>query len=115
MDPVTALSQLPYREVWTIDTEFIADRGAKPIPVCLVALELRSGNTIRQWASECGPRPPIPTGPDALAVAWFATAEWSYFLAAGWPLPAETIDLFAEYRSLTNGRASNHPGLGQGP
>lgn len=105
------MSQLPHRQIWTIDTEVVADRGAAPSPVCLVAHELRSGTTVRQWVADIGRSPPHPTGPDVLVIAWYAMAEWSYFLAAGWRLPDEAIDLHAEFRTLRNGRFKNHPSL----
>ena len=38
-----------------------------------------------------------------LFIAYYAPAEWSCFLALGWPLPARIIDLFAEFRAKTNG------------
>ena len=43
------------------------------------------------------------TGPNACFVAYFASAELGCFRALGWPLPTNTLDLFAEHRVLTNG------------
>ena len=43
------LSLLPFREVWAVDFEFIADPGEHPRPVCLVAWELRSGRKLKLW------------------------------------------------------------------
>jgi hypothetical protein len=40
---------LPFREIWAVDFEFKANPGDRPIPICLVAKELRSGRIIRQW------------------------------------------------------------------
>ena len=55
--------QLPHREIWAVDTEFYPGPGlasggivGDPItPLCLVALELRSGRLIRLWQDQLGP------------------------------------------------------------
>ena len=47
--------------------------------------------------------PPFDTGPDTLFVAFYASAEIGTFLALDWPTPARILDLFAEFRNLTNG------------
>jgi len=41
-----------YREVWLVDFEFSAPPGERPIPVCLVAREFRSGRTVRLWQDD---------------------------------------------------------------
>jgi DNA polymerase-1 len=46
--------------------------------------------------------PPFPVGPDALFVAFYASAELACFRALGWPKPAKILDLFAEFRNYTN-------------
>ena len=43
---------LPFREVWALDFEFTAKPGALPVPVCMVARELRSGQLLRLWQDE---------------------------------------------------------------
>ena len=97
------LSRLPFREIWAVDFEFIAAAGDNPVPVCLVAWELRSGRKIRQWSDEFGSEPPYPTDEGALFVAYYASAEIGCHLALNWPVPARILDLFAEFRNLTNG------------
>ena len=47
---------------------------------------------------------PFNTGPDAVLVAYYASAELGCFLELGWPLPANVVDLFAEHRVATNGQ-----------
>jgi hypothetical protein len=93
------------REVWLTDSEFAAPPGERPDPVCLVARELRSGRTLRLWRDELRARkePPYPTGPDVLFVAYYASAELGCHLALGWPMPERVLDLYAEFRNLTNG------------
>jgi hypothetical protein len=93
----------PYREIWLVDFEFVALPGERPAPVCLVALELRTGRLIRQWRDEFGPTPPYPIAPDALFVAYFASAELGCHLALGWQQPTRVLDLFVEFRNRTNG------------
>src|SRR5262245_46541903 len=94
-----------YREVWLADFEFSAPPGERPTPVCLVAREFRSGRTLRLWQDDLRGRrvPPYPTGPDALFVAYFASAEFGSHLALGSPLPARVLVPFAEFRNLANG------------
>ena len=41
-------------------------------------------------------------------MAYYASAELGCHLALGWPLPAQELDLFAEFRNLTNGRPPTH-------
>jgi DNA polymerase I len=94
---------IDFEEIWAVDFEFIADPGGRPIPVCLVARELRTGRLVRQWCSEFGARPPYPIDPGALFVAYYASAELGCHLALGWPLAERVLDLYAEFRLATNG------------
>jgi hypothetical protein len=97
------ITNLPFREIWLVDFEFCAGPGDIPRPVCLVAQELRTGRVIRLWQDEFGTLPPYATGPDTLFVAYYASAEIGCHLALRWPAPARVLDLFAEFRCLTNG------------
>jgi DNA polymerase-1 len=98
-----------YREVWCADFEFRAPAGHRPEPLCVCARELRSGRTVRHWLTDGLPAaPPYPTDPGALFVAYYASAELGCHLALGWPLPARVLDLFAEFRTLSNGRPPAH-------
>ena len=94
-----------FREVWAADFEFHAPPGHNPEPICLAARELASGRTIRLGPDELRrlPLPPYSIRPDALFVAYYASAELGCHLALGWPLPANVLDLYAEFRNLTNG------------
>ena len=97
------LAGLPFREIWAVDFEFRAEPGENPEPVCLVAWELRSGRKVKLWRDQFGATPPYPTGPDALLVAYYASAEIGCHLALGWPVPQRVLDLFTEFRNHTNG------------
>jgi DNA polymerase I len=98
------LDALPYRQIWTVDFEFKVEPGNRPDPVCLVAWELRSGTKLRLWRDQFGHLPPYPIGPDVLFVAFYASAEIGCHLALGWSVPVRVLDLFTEFRWLTNGK-----------
>jgi DNA polymerase family A len=110
------LESLPYRYIVVTDFEFefgghssfeeAGRSGERPRPVCLVAKELRSGQVWRVWRDALESTPPFPIGPDALFVAFYASAELGCFRALGWPKPANILDLFAEFRDRTNGLAT---------
>ncbi len=88
-----------------MDFEFSAPSGERPRVVCLVARELGSDQLIRCTQDELVAlsRPPFPIGDDALILAYYASAEMGCFLALGWALPVNLLDLFTEFRNLTNG------------
>jgi DNA polymerase-1 len=92
-----------YREVVVADFEFIATPGNRPVPVCLVAHELRSGRRFRVWQDQLGPAPLYATGPDVLLIAYYASAELGCYWVLGWPMPERILDLFTEFRARTNG------------
>ncbi|WP_417385643.1 DNA polymerase [Gimesia sp.] len=92
-----------YTSIWLVDFEFYAQQGNQPDPLCMVAREFRSGRTIRRWLSE-NPGEPIGCGPNDLYVAYYASAELGCHLALGWSMPVNVIDLYVEFRNLTNGR-----------
>ena len=99
------IGRLPFREIWCVDFEFEAADGERPIPVCLVARELRSGRVSRIWKNELAALkcPPYPTDDGSLFIAHYASAELGCHLALNWPMPARVLDLFTEFRAATNG------------
>jgi hypothetical protein len=105
-----------FREIWFVDFEFHKPDGEKPVPICMVAREYRSGHVIRMTAEELRrhQRTPFPTDPDVLVVAYYASAEMGCFLAMDWTLPANLLDLYVEFRNNTNGKPlpSGHGLLG---
>ena len=106
----TTLSK--FRTVWFVDFEFRADPGERPNPVCLVARELHSNRLVRQWLTDGTlNQPPFDVGPDSLMVAYFASAELGCFLSLGWPMPRNVLDLYVEFRCLTNGKVVPSRGL----
>src|SRR4051812_27419337 len=85
------LDSLPYRVVVAVDFEFTAPPGERPTPICMVAVELRSGQRWRLWHGEFGPVPPYPNGCDVLVVAYYASAELGCYRVLGWPQPPHLL------------------------
>ena len=99
-----------FQRVWLVDFEYRQPDGAWPKPLCMVATDWRSGQTVRIWL-EPGAPPPIQFGEGDLLIAYYASAEIGCFLALNWPLPVHVLDLYAEFRWLTSGREA-HAGHG---
>jgi DNA polymerase-1 len=95
--------------IWLVDFEFHPKDGREgnpPVVVCMVARNILSGVVLQidQRDLYCLKRAPFPVGETALFVAYYAPAEMSCFLALNWPLPANLLDLFVEFRTYTNGK-----------
>lgn len=95
-----------FEEVVFVDFEFSQPAGERPVPVCMVAHELGSGRTLQLFGEDlrrCDGQAPYPGSRHVLFVAYYASAEMSCHLALGWPMPELVLDLFTEFRNLTNG------------
>ncbi len=94
-----------YKAVWLVDFEFRALPGDRQEPICMVAYEMNSKQLVRLWGDELltGGRPPFFMGRDTLYVAYYASAEVQCHLALGWTIPENILDLFTEFRCITNG------------
>jgi hypothetical protein len=107
------LEKLPFRSIVVVDFEFnfgghasaedAGRSGERPRPVCMVAKELRTGQCWRLWQDELGGAPPFSIDQNTLIVAYYASAELGCFRVLNWPMPARILDLFTEFRVLTNG------------
>jgi hypothetical protein len=105
---------LPFREIWCVDTEFYpgaglangARYGDAMTPLCLVALEMRSGRLIRLWQDELGRFPPYRLDAGALIVGYMFAAEFGFHIARGWGEPACALDAYLEFRHLMNDGAA---------
>lgn len=70
----------------------------------MVGLEVKSGKRVELFgdalldATTC----PYSVAADSLVVAYKATAELGCHLRLGWPPPENTLDLYPEFRCLTN-------------
>jgi DNA polymerase-1 len=93
-----------FERIWCVDFEFGAPSGEIVQPRCLCAQEYRSGEVLRVWlqGGNWGHNP-LPLGDKDLFVAYAAQAEFSCYLALGWPLPVQVLDLHAEFLCLING------------
>lgn len=94
--------------VWSIDFEFHPAGGKEGnllVPVCLVAHEINTRVTRRYWQDDLlqMPAAPFPCDSAALILAYNAAAEMACFQALGWPMPANILDLYVEFRCHTNG------------
>lgn len=99
--------------VFLVDFEFHSSdhvEGNMPDPVCMVVLEVNSGVCQRYWRDELQAmsQAPFPTGDESLLIAYFASAELDCFCALGWPYPKNLLDLYVEFRCLTNGTPLPH-------
>ena len=94
-----------FKEIWLVDFEFSAPSGAVPEVRCLVAKEYLSNKCIRLWVDELGrlSAPPYAIDESSLLVAYYASAEMGCHLALGWPCPVHVLDMFCEFRTMTNG------------
>src|SRR5262245_29501696 len=110
----TALSdwcrRLPFEEVWVVDSEYYPGRGLAhggiegdaPTPLCLVALEVRSGRVVRLWQDEFDRFPPYRLDAGVLIIGYMLSAELGTHIALGWPQPARALDPYIEFRHHTN-------------
>jgi DNA polymerase I len=97
-----------FSEVVVLDFEYGTDTRGRPVPVCLVAEELRSGRIHRLWRDDLlvMPEPPFPVDDAVLLVAFVATAELGCFIELGWSNAGHVVDLYVEFRAHTNGLAN---------
>lgn len=102
-----------FARIFVIDFEFIADPGERPSPVCLVYHEIISGEAKRIWLEgddQLSMNPPYSMGEQDLFVGYYSSAEWGCHLNLNWPLPINVVDLYSEFRLITNGL----PGISKG-
>jgi hypothetical protein len=101
-----------YRQVWSIDFEFRQPEGERPCPLCMVARDLVSGETVRRWFDDPETRRcPFACDDREAFVTYYAIAEMSCFRVLGWPRPRRVLDCFTEFRNATNG---TRPPFGSG-
>ena len=98
-----------YEEIVLVDFEFNGKEGNRPNVVCVVAHELKSGRWFRLRQDQLGSEPPYRIDNRTLVVAYYASAELMCHLVETWPLPANILDLFIEFRRLTNNSSEKQP------
>ena len=101
---------LPYERIIALDFEFFGAEGENPNVVCLVSRDLLSGELRRYWHDDLlgMESPPFDTGETTLLLAYFSSAEMQCFNALGWEMPECLVDLYVEFRRLTNGQELRH-------
>ena len=95
-----------FSKVVFLDFEFRSPKGETIQAVhCLAALEMYSGQVWEFDAAELAALDanPLPTGDDVLYVGFAISAEWESFIALGWEIPKQVIDLRYEYCRWSNG------------
>lgn len=93
---------LDFPEIWLVDFEFRPIVGALPEPICLVAKEFHTKKVIKLWKTQLNEMESSPFNESSLFVSYYSGAEFSCFESLGWSLPKHVIDLFVEFRNLTN-------------
>jgi hypothetical protein len=106
-DLANVAAGLGFRRIWCLDFEFVAPRGHKPSPICMVAKCALTDENIHLWGDQLS-LCPFEIADDILFVAYYASAESSCFDVLGWPRPRRWLDLFPEFRCLTNGVGAPH-------
>jgi hypothetical protein len=93
-----------FAEVWCCDTEYAIRGDGRADIACLVAVEAKTGRTIRLGQSSLHrlSAAPFDTGPKALFASYSAPAELGCFIELGWAFPRNILDLYAEYRCVRN-------------
>lgn len=104
------LSNLSDHEFILIDFEFRQKDGVEGNPievVCMVSYNTGTGEYKRLWADELYAMVdnPFKENPKAILVAFYASAEMGCYDALGWSWPNYILDLYTEFRNLTNGTA----------
>jgi DNA polymerase I len=107
---ISSWQDLPHGEIWVVDFEFYpgpgkangGGEGDVSTPLCLVALEMRTGRVVRLWQDEFGPFPPYRLDAGALFVSFMSSAEYGCHIALGWGQPACSLDPYVEFRHYTN-------------
>lgn len=88
---------------YAVDYEYIPRVDGGLDVVCGVAMNLRTGETLRRWRNEMARAPFFDYGAGSVLIAYNAQAEMEAHLAMGWPFPENVICLFAEHMLDTNG------------
>jgi DNA polymerase-1 len=91
-----------FKKIWCVDFEFQSLPGEIPRPICVVALEVNTGERVELSGNEllATKTCPYSVGSDTLVVAYLAAAELGCHLSLGWPLPENILDLYAESGGL---------------
>jgi hypothetical protein len=99
-----------FNEIWCGDFEFATREDGTPDVKCAVFTEFFSNRTLRYGAhalQQMDEAPMLVGKEDVCFVSYYSLAELSCFSALGWAYPCHNLDLFTEFRALTNGGIGN--------
>lgn len=99
------MKMLPSK-VWSVDFEYTFDSNLNPIPICMVAREVNSGELLRIWLWGNQPADCPLDLEGALYVAYNVSAEMSCHQAMGWKKPLHVLDLYAEFCAEKAGKTA---------
>lgn len=91
-----------------IDFEYRPAGGIEGSPlevICMVAFNSSTNQYTRLWADELASMKdhPFDNNEKTILVAYYASAEMACFQALGWSWPKNVLDLFVEFKNMTNG------------
>jgi len=92
-----------FSDCWVVDFEFLSKHGNPQVPICYVAKNLNTKEIIRHWINETEIKPRYTTDKKSLFIAYYASAEMGCHQALNFKRPLYILDLFTEFRCLTNG------------
>jgi DNA polymerase I len=98
-----------FEEKWVVDYEFYTSPQNLPVPICYCAYEINSGKAIKKWI-EGGKdkKPEYSTTDNSLFIAFGASAEMGCHIVLDYPIPLYIVDLYSEFKNITNGRYTAH-------
>jgi hypothetical protein len=95
-----------FNKIWIVDFEYYFSKpGNLPIPICYVAKEIISGEIQKVWIEGKEiQNPSYSIDSDSLFIAYFSSsAELLCHYTLNWQIPVNILDLFTEFRTITNG------------
>ncbi len=92
-----------FDHIVVLDYEFRAGDGNQQIPVCYVFKDIVTGDFRKVWINGDETKPEYPTNEKTLIVCFYASAEIGCHYSLGFDIPPYILDLYAEFRTLTNG------------
>ncbi len=92
-----------FQNIWVVDFEFFVKNGNRPLPLCYIAHNVKTGETIRHWINPSDKTPLYSTDGQSLFIAYFSSAEMSCHKVMNFKTPPNIVDLFCEFRNQTNG------------
>jgi DNA polymerase family A len=91
-----------FKRKFVLDSEYQRPDGETIRPVCLVMIEIHSQKVWEIFFDK--PRPcPIKWRDDDLVIVYNGAADFGFFIAAGWPIPPNILDLYYEHLREMNG------------